>query len=314
MKKIRATTPGFRPRSSFSHSTVIALALFCLGLIQIAQAGPKYPVADDDKVTQADSVTRGPEKGRLFIVGGGRIGDDLKMKFVELAGGTDAKIVMIPTAWSGYNESTEARTKSLFESVGATNVHVYHTTDPKQADDPVFTKILEDADAIWFGGGRQWRLVDAYGGTRSEKLFRKVLERGGIIGGSSAGATIQGSFLARGDTRNNQIMVGDHQRGFSYISNIAIDQHVLARGRQFDMFDILDEFPHLLGIGIDEGTAIVVEKDSFEVMGPSFVLIYDRSFWAREGITRKTVPAENRRFYFLREGDRYDMVKRRVLN
>ena len=82
-------------------------------------------------------------------------------------------------------------------------------------------------------------------------MFWQVLERGGVIGGTSA-ATIQGSFLARGDTRHNQIMVGDHQQGFGFLKNVTIDQYTLARNRHYDMFQILQERPDLLGLSVDE--------------------------------------------------------------
>jgi len=151
-------------------------------------------------------------------------------------------------------------------------------------------------------------------GTLTEELFRRVLEGGGVIGGSSAGATIQGSFLARGDTENNQVMMGDHQEGFGYISNIAIDQHVLARNRQFDMYGILREHPELLGIGIDENTAVVVQRDTMEVIGASYVLVYDGSFWSREGIDLKILPQNDFLFYMLRQGDRYNLREREFID
>jgi cyanophycinase len=108
-------------------------------------------------------------------------------------------------------------------------------------------------------------------------------------------------------------MMGDHEEGFGFIKNIAIDQHVLARNRQNDLFTILDQRPGLLGIGLDEKTAIIVQGNTFEVMGRSYVLVYDQSFWSREGSAQKDLPAAYRQFYFLRAGDRYDMVKREVL-
>ncbi|MBA7535319.1 Cyanophycinase [subsurface metagenome] len=169
------------------------------------------------------------------------------------------------------------------------------------------------AKGVWFGGGRQWRLVDAYKDTKTEKMLWKVLERGGVIGGTSAGATIQGSYLARGDTKNNQIMMGDHEEGFGFIKDIAIDQHVLARNRHFDMFEILKNQPNLLGIGIDENTAIIVKGNSFEVIGKSYVIIYDGLFWSREGWELKKLPKNNGLFYFLREGDKYNLVERKIL-
>jgi cyanophycinase len=171
---------------------------------------------------------------------------------------------------------------------------------------------LINAKAVWFGGGRQWRLVDAYKNTLTEKMLWKVLERGGVIGGTSAGATIQGSYLARGDTKNNQIMMGDHQEGFGFLKNVAIDQHVLARNRQFDMFDILKNRPELLGIGIDENTAIIVRGNQFEVKGVSYVIVYDGTFWSREGSDLKKLPDKTKLFYFLRNGDKYDLLNRKV--
>lgn len=257
--------------------------------------------------------TTGPESGSLVIAGGGRLGDDILLKFIELSGGVDTPIILIPTAAGRDDYDQDAGVADDFRRLGARNVQVVHTDDREQADDPEFTRPLETAGGVWFGGGRQWRLVDAYADTRMEELFWKVLERGGAIGGSSAGATIQGSYLARGDTQNNQIMMGDHEAGFGFIKNIAIDQHVLARNRQFDLFDILDARPELLGIGLDEGTAVIVQGDTFEIMGSSYVLIYDRSFWSREGSELKKLPEADQLFYFLRPGDRYDMLNRKVL-
>ncbi|CAE7357552.1 cphB [Symbiodinium microadriaticum] len=180
------------------------------------------------------------------------MGDEIMERFFDLAGGKDSRIVVIPTA-SGRKEHDQSNSGlDKFLNRGATNVMVLHTIDPEVANDDDFVSVLKEADAVWFNGGRQWRLVDAYAGTQTEKELWGVLERDGVIGGSSAGATIQGSYLARGDTKNNQVMMGDHEEGFAFIKNIAIDQHVLARNRQFDLFNILDDRPELLGIGIDE--------------------------------------------------------------
>jgi cyanophycinase len=172
---------------------------------------------------------------------------------------------------------------------------------------------LISAKFVWFSGGRQWRLVDAYKNTLTEKMLQKVLENGGVIGGSSAGATIQGSYLVRGDTRNNQIMMGDHEEGFGFLKNTAIDQHVLARNRHFDIIDILNRRPELLGIGLDEKTGIVVRGNQFEVIGESYVIVYDGTFWSREGSDLKKLPDKNILFYFLRAGDKYDLVRKKVI-
>ncbi|WP_020538901.1 cyanophycinase [Lewinella cohaerens] len=283
-------------------------SFFVLPLFFILFSCQNYPL-----LAQPTPLTTGPETGSLVVAGGGRLGDDILLKFIELAGGMHAPLIVIPTAAGNFSYNQDAGVASDFRRLGAQNVQVIHTDDPDIANSATFTQPLENAGGVWFGGGRQWRLVDAYEGTRSEELFRAVLSRGGAIGGSSAGATIQGSYLARGDTKNNQIMMGDHEEGFGFIKNIAIDQHVLARNRQFDLFTILDKRPELLGIGLDEGTAIIVQGNNFEVMGPSYVLIYDKGFWSGEGSSLKQLPSAERSFYFLRKGDQYDMKNRKVL-
>lgn len=246
----------------------------------------------------------GPKSGALVIAGGGRLGQDVIGSFVRLAGGSKAKIVYIPTAGGSadYSFAYEGRIVQPFLEAGAGEVVMLHTYDRDQADTEAFIEPLKDATGVWFGGGRQWRLVDAYAGTKTEQAFWEVLNRGGAIGGSSAGASIQGSYLARGDTQTNTIMMGDHEVGFGYLKNSAIDQHLLRRNRQFDLIEIINAKPQLLGIGLDEGTAIVVQGDRFEVVGSSYVAIYDHEVLEKSG-----------RFYFLAEGDRFDLKERKPL-
>ena len=247
------------------------------------------------------------------IVGGGKLDHVILQRFIELAGGPDAAIVVIPTAGGRDNYNENSGGAAQLRKYGATNVTVIHTNDNSIANSDDFIKPLVEAKAVWFSGGRQWRLVDAYKNTKTEEMFWQVLNRGGVIGGTSAGATIQGSYLARGDTKNNQIMMGDHEAGFGFMKNVAIDQHLLARNRQFDLFNILDKKPELLGIGLDESTAIVVQGNEFEVIGESYVVIFDGSFWSREGSDLKELPPADNLFYFLRSGDKYDLIKRTVL-
>lgn len=259
-----------------------------------------------------DKKLIGPANGTLVIVGGALSSESIINRFIELAGGKDAVIVVIPTAGGRENYNEDLGFAGRLKKMGATNVSVLHTYDRKVADSEAFVEPLLNANAVWFSGGRQWRLVDSYKNTLTEIMIGKILERGGVIGGTSAGATIQGSYLVRGDTKNNQIMMGDHEEGFSYLKNVAIDQHVLARNRQFDMFEILKNRPDLLGIGIDENTAIVVKKNQFEVIGESYVVVYDGNFWSREGSDLKKLPEKTNLFYFLREGDEYDLLNRKV--
>jgi cyanophycinase len=242
----------------------------------------------------------GPVHGSLVIVGGNLQSPEIYERFIELAGGPDAKIVIIPTAGGAPSYDKHDPALMPWRENGAENLVLLHTYDRKEADTDAFVAPLADADGVFFLGGRQWRLVDAYAGTKTETAIREVLDRGGVIGGSSAGASICGSFLVRGDTKGNEVMMGDHQVGFGYLRNVGIDQHVLRRNRQFDLVKVVEAHPELLGIGIDENTAIVVEGDQFEVMGASYALIYDDQSTVGDG----------GRFYFLAPGDRFNLATR----
>ncbi|CAE7001525.1 hypothetical protein CFE70_001170 [Pyrenophora teres f. teres 0-1] len=255
----------------------------------------------------------GPENGHLVIVGGNLQNESIYKRIISLAGGPDAPIVVVPTALGDPTYDQNFTAAASFRKYGATNVTVLHTYDRAVADSDAFIAPLLQAKGVFFAGGRQWRLVDAYAGTKSEAAFQKVLDAGGVISGSSAGASIIGSFLARGDTANNTIMIGDHTVGFGYLKNSAIDQHVLVRNRHFDMFEIIDTYPELLGLAIDEDTALVVNKNLMEVIGRTYALIYDGGFWSREGSWDRPLPPSNARFYFLKEGDRYDLGTRKVI-
>ncbi len=259
------------------------------------------------------SLTSGPEKGSLVIVGGAMKDTNIALKFMELAGGKDAPVIVVPTA-SGAETFDAEKVIRFLTRLGATRVSMVHTYNPEEANTPEFTAPIREAKGVWFTGGRQWRIVDAYASTQAEKEFRNVLSRGGVIGGSSAGATIQGSFLARGDTKTNRIMMGDHQKGFGYLTNSTIDQHLLVRNRQFDLIEVIKAHPGLLCIGLDENTAIIVRNNIFEVMGASFVAIYDAGLWGKDNNNQRDLYMPvNSTFFLLRSGDKYDLNTRRVV-
>jgi len=228
------------------------------------------------------SPTIGPAKGWLMIHGGGKVSPDESGKFISLAGGPDANIVFIPTAASDNLIDLAHDGEKFAQRFGAKHVTVLHTRDREVANSEKFVEPLQHASAVWFEGGRQWRLVDAYLGTRVLHEIKALLARGGIVGGSSAGATIQGSFLVRGDPAhpgnpdgdNTIMMVPGHETGFALLPGSAIDQHVLVRHRENDLDPVIAAHPDLLGIGIDQGAAILVHGDTFKTMDGE-VLIHD---------------------------------------
>src|SRR5215469_2375191 len=261
----------------------------------------------------AETTEYGPASGTLVIQGGGSdTGTGIFETFINKAGGLAAKIIVVPTAAGNRNPDgsikvyKEEEELASWKKRGATNVWMLHTHDPKVADTEEFAKILRDAKAVWFNGGRQWNCVDSYANTLTYREFHNVLARGGVIGGSSAGATIQGDYLVRGAIAGPEIMMTpepDHEHGFKFIRRVAIDQHINTRNRWDDLIPVIKKYPNMLGIGLSEGTAIIVKGDRFEVMGAWKVAVHDNS--------RAYQPWE-KPYYVLSRGDVYNMKSRRI--
>lgn len=271
-------------------------------------------------ITIKPSTTRhGPEKGSLIIIGGGLITPEIWKKFTELAGGEEKAYIIVITAASG--DSAAFNTKSvelLKKETNIRNVVLLHTNNLAEANSEKFVSVLKKATGVFFVGGRQWRIADSYLNTLSHQAFFEVLERGGVIAGTSAGASIQGSFLWRGDTKGAQILVGDHTQGLSFLRNTVIDQHLLARNRMFDLIDIIKSNPQLIGIGLDESTSILIQKDTLEVMGKSYVAIYESNTIQGNGPKhtvgdKEDFTVSNGPFFFLHAGQKYDLGSRMVI-
>jgi len=296
---------------------IIILTIFYFSLINC--------FGQDKASKQVVSQSGGLKNGHLVIVGGNLSDSSIYARFIELAGGPDAPIVIIVTAGSDENLFDYGgleNIKKRFSENGFNNYEILHTRSRNEANSKTFVKPITKASGLWFTGGRQWRLADSYLNTRTQQEIQKLLDRGGVVGGSSAGASIMGSYLVRGDTKTNTVMMGDHEKGLALMANCAIDQHLLALNRQFDILEILEVHPELLGIGLDENTAIVVHGDEFEVIGESFVAIYDGTFcqfvrdksnWSIERPDITILPKGSERFYLLGAGRKYSLSDRRVI-
>jgi len=246
---------------------------------------------------QAAPAVRGPDAGTLIIAGGGKLGPEIVGRFIALAGGPNASIVVIPTAGEADAYGPDCDCLAMFKALGATHLTVLHTKDRQTADSATFVAPLTTASAVWFVGGRQWRLVDSYAGTRTEAEIEKVLARGGVVGGTSAGASIQASYLVRGARAGNEMMMAPgYEQGFGLMQGVAIDQHVTARHREGDLDAVVAKHPDLLGIGIDQSTAIEVKRGGFSVLGVGHVFIHDGREQPNGG-----------HYYLLNPGDRFDL-------
>src|SRR5258708_7137920 len=221
--------------------------------------------------------------GALLLLGGGEVTPEIARRFVALAGGRDGHFVYIPTA-APDAEISPPELKIWFRMTFG-------------VDTACFAAPLETADGVWFGGGRQWRIADAYPGTRVEAALYAVLRRGGIVAGTSAGASILASYLVRGAPEGNWILSAPgHERGFGLLPRAAVDQHVDRFHRENDIASILRLHPDLLGIGLDEATAITVIDDSCTVIGNGRVILHD-------GKQHDGLP-----YAILHEGDRFTVA------
>lgn len=254
------------------------------------------------------STVVGPANGTLLVVGGGQQGPELYKAFIDAAGGPEALIVDIPTAGGDTAYPPDWRGTNGLKGAGAKNVVVLHSNPNRKdlANSDSFVNILKRAGGVWYEGGRQYRLVDSYGGTRTEAEIMNVLRRGGIVGGSSAGASILGSFMVRGAPSNDNAIMEypGYTNGFGYLRNTGVDQHVVARMRLPDVADsLVPRHPNMLFISEDEGTAWKITGDFAEIIGRNKAFVYNGNDPNDPG----------KPFLTLFPGDRYDLAGRRII-
>src|SRR4051812_40535544 len=175
--------------SLIRRAAITALVASIPALALSAQARSARPAA-------TGAVRVGPEKGTVIVVGGGAMGPEIYKAFIDAAGGPDALILDVPNAGGG--DSVSPATGQGWRNNGAKNVAVLFTKNRNLADSDSFVALIRQARGVWFEGGRQFHIVEDYGGTKTETEIMKLLERGGVIGGSSAGASILRGFFVGG--------------------------------------------------------------------------------------------------------------------
>ena len=225
---------------------------------------------EDDADAPTVAFLMSSSRGTLVICGGGSISDDVVHEFTAAAGGETARVVVITTASERADSDEIEEELAFWRSKGVARLTVLHTRSRDTANDPEFASPLADATGIWFIGGRQAWLADTYLGTVSEHLIHGVLQRGGVVGGISAGAAVMSTVMIRRGETHPEI-----GRGFGLLPGTLIDQHFLARNRQERLLGALAAHPGLVGLGIDEGAAVVVRGGRLTAFGQSEVVICD---------------------------------------
>jgi cyanophycinase len=219
--------------------------------------------------------------GHLVIIGGSEDRTDDKAilaRFVELAGGAHGKIVVI-TAASVEAECLWEVYEQAFRDLGVSNVVHMRIVNRQEANDEQHIREIADADGIFITGGDQKRLLGLIGGTTLDAEMHTALKvHGACIGGTSAGASaMSGHMLVEGhaDRRPEKgaVSLG---AGLGFLHRVIIDQHFSERHRLARLLSVVAQNPYLQGVGIDEDTALVIERGvGVEVLGEGAVTVVD---------------------------------------
>jgi cyanophycinase len=279
----------------------IAFLLVLLACTLAAQAGPK---------------------GYLFIIGGGERDAPLMKRYIELAAGFGTGRIVVFTMASGVPQETGPELLAEFKGNGAKDVVTYQLTRD-EAMKPDSAKILDGVGGVWFAGGDQSRLTAALLDSPIHKRMLELYEQGCIIGGTSAGAAVMSEIMITGDEKRTAKEDEQWQviwaanivrvRGFGFVKNAIIDQHFVTRRRHNRLISLVLENPKLVGVGIDESTAVLVRPDGrYEVLGENQVIIYD----ARKARAVKSpagrLGGRGMTMHVLLAGDVYNLAKGKV--
>ncbi len=262
-------------------------------------------------------------KGHIFAIGGGFRSSEMMNRYIELAGGKNAHIVVLPMA-SEVMEESAAEHIDQFKQLGCTNVEVMIFTK-ETADDPANFAKLKDVTGVFFGGGDQVKLTGVLLGTKLFDRIKEIYNNGGAIGGTSAGAAVMSEVMITGEelvnkdsTRSFAIFEKGNvevKKGFGFVTKAVVDQHFLIRKRYNRILTVLLEHPNLPCVAIDEATAILVNPDeTFEVVGDSQVLVFDATKAKNIHTDAKgKLAGTDITLHALLQGDRFDLKTRTVI-
>jgi cyanophycinase len=262
-----------------------------------------------------------PGAGALMVIGGAE--DKLKSKvilqrFIDLAGGDAARIVVISTASSLGDAATDLY-RQLFAQLGAIAVSGLRPLTREEANDPSMAKELDEATGIFLTGGNQLRLSSVVGGTKLGAAILAAHERGVVVAGTSAGAsavsTHMVAFGASGATPKHRMV--QISAGLGLLKGVVVDQHFEQRTRLGRLLAVVAQSPSLVGMGLDEDTAAVVQADqTLEVIGKGAVTIVDGSQVVTDAFNTKgyrPMVVSGAILHSLPAGQRFDLTARKLL-
>lgn len=259
-----------------------------------------------------------PSKGHLVLIGGGTKPPEAMRKFVELAGGPEAPIVIIPTA-SAEPDTGEYYVELFGTEHGCAEVTPLEIRTKADAGLEEHVAAVRRARGIFFSGGDQRRIVDALEGTPVLEAIRERWTGGAVIGGTSAGTACQSPLMITGEGDFTVLQAGsvELRAGLDFFPGVVVDQHFIARQRFNRLLSVIIEHPDLLGVGVDEATAVWVRPDAtFQVIGRNAVMVIDaRGADVKRGTRedeKTMLGARDVRIHVLLDGEIFDMKSRSV--
>ena len=273
-------------------------------------------------------------KGTLIPIGGNEdkglgINEKYTLEFIEEgilyhvvkeAGGTDANIVVIPTASSIPVEVGENYMEA-FTTLGCKNVTVLNIKSKKDSEKPEAIAAIKNANCIMFSGGDQSKITKRIGGTKIHKILQERYqnETGFVIAGTSAGAMAMTNEMIAGGSPRESFIKGavTMYKGLSLIPELMIDTHFIQRGRFGRVSEAVAKFPNLLGIGLAEDTGMIIKNgNDCTVIGSGMAIVFDGSELSHnnEKLLKEGTPMTmtNLTVHVLSNGDQYDIKNRRV--
>ncbi len=256
--------------------------------------------------------------GQLVIIGGAedKEGDcTILREFVRRAGGVNARIVVMTVATELPREVGENYIR-VFERLGVEDVRIVDTVEREDASSATYLEAIEKATGVFFTGGNQARITSILKDTEIDRLLHKRLSEGAVIGGTSAGAAMMPDvMIVEGDSETNpRLEIVEMEPGMAFLPGVVIDQHFLQRGRIGRLLSAVSQQPVVLGFGIDENTAIVVNNNQFEVIGEGVVTVVDVSEITHTNLGQilkdEDLAICGAKLHILPHGYRFDLKKR----
>ena len=239
--------------------------------------------------------------GALVVIGGGDTTTEIIEKTLKLAGGKSAKVAVLAAANPDYGPDSVA----MWERVEVARVDLVVPQTPAAA-----RKILTEADLIWLPGGLQGVFMNALRGTGLVELIRERHRKGTTIAGTSAGAAVMSELMIGGRSDLDSLKAGTApylMNGLGLWPEVIVDQHFLQKGRFNRLALATIDYPNLVGVGIDEETAVIVQGDEFEVIGDNNVTVIDGREASREQLTNgEAAAARNLKVHVLRAGMKFN--------